>query len=242
MAKRPPKPTDGEPNPRTKKKPTAPSRSLRQISEERLADGELEELAKEMRHTSDRGAALLVAPIIEQTLEQLIERSLPRKSNAALKALYERDGALSSLFSKIHLAYAMGLIDADIRDDMGVIRRVRNVFAHARRPVSFKTKEIADECRKMKTSKDENHPLYKQIQKILGDTGGRDGARSDREAFIFHGICIHRYLLSLNIERLNRTIAEMFKMAQQLKMPVHPDLIAQARAHGIETPTAQEDC
>ncbi|MGH6889553.1 MAG: hypothetical protein ACREHF_10195 [Rhizomicrobium sp.] len=47
------------------------------------------------------------------------------------------------------MAYSLGGIDAGTRDDLHIIRSVRNVFAHANTNVSFDTDEINNACLKL---------------------------------------------------------------------------------------------
>jgi DNA-binding MltR family transcriptional regulator len=147
-----------------------------------------------LRLTSARGAAILLAANVESAIEAIIESSLPLNSKKDLEPLYARDGALSSLYSKIHLGYAMGLYDDKIRDDLNVIRRVRNAFAHTRRPIDFGTPEISDECRRITSVNDPTHPAS-TIFAI--DKGNSD----ERSLYIMAGLAISKYLLLLARKR-----------------------------------------
>jgi hypothetical protein len=62
--------------------------------------------------------------------------------------LFGRDGALSTLYGNIHLAFALQLINEAARDDLDTVRRVRNAFAHSVLPLTFQTDEIISEIRK----------------------------------------------------------------------------------------------
>jgi hypothetical protein len=64
--------------------------------------------------------------------------------------LFERDGALSTFYGNIHLAFALDLINQAVRDDLEIIRRVRNQFAHSVLPLTFQTAEISLEIHKLK--------------------------------------------------------------------------------------------
>jgi len=57
----------------------------------------------------------------------------------------------------------MGLYDGTIRDDLDAIRRVRNVFAHALKPISFATPEVADEVRKIASPRAVTFPSGRPI-------------------------------------------------------------------------------
>jgi DNA-binding MltR family transcriptional regulator len=136
-------------------------RTLRTLREDEPSKEEWEVIGKEITSTSDRSAAILLAANVENAVAKLIAENLTRNSSQVLESLYARDGALSSFFSVINLGYAMGLYDDKIRDDLDTIRRIRNSFAHARRPINFATIEISDECKKIKTINDSSHPVSK---------------------------------------------------------------------------------
>lgn len=56
---------------------------------------------------------------------------------------------MSSFSPKIYLAYAMNIIDDSVLHDLNIIRRVRNAFAHAPKPISFSTNEVKHEILKL---------------------------------------------------------------------------------------------
>jgi hypothetical protein len=70
----------------------------------------------EITGVSDRSAAILLSSHVEDSLSSSIESRLMEVSESALKPLYDRGGALSGFFAKIHLGYAMGLFDEITRD------------------------------------------------------------------------------------------------------------------------------
>jgi DNA-binding MltR family transcriptional regulator len=168
-------------------------RTLRTIDKDRLSVQELTETFQEIVGVSDRSAAILVAAHIDSALSDLIEAELLTSiEEDAIKPLYERDGALSTFFSKVHLGYAMSLYDDKVRDDLEVIRRVRNSFSHVRRAINFNTPEIADECKKFRTMNDHTHEVYKMF-----DREGRYDFEqlNNRSRFVLTGLSIWLHLM-----------------------------------------------
>src|SRR5580704_19143533 len=53
---------------------------------------------------------------------------------------------MGSLNNKVRVANAVGLITDETRSSLEVIRRIRNAFAHAMVPISFKTREVLNAC------------------------------------------------------------------------------------------------
>src|SRR5271154_3776962 len=80
-------------------------RTLRTIDKDSFTVKELTETFQEIIGVSDRSTAILVAALIDSALSDLIEAELLTSlgEEDAIKPLYERDGALSTFFSKIHL-------------------------------------------------------------------------------------------------------------------------------------------
>jgi hypothetical protein len=87
---------------------------------------------------------------LEQMLEDAILRRLTPEFGATpwREKLFGGDqpGAIDGFRSKIILGYALGLYSQQTREDFQTIRHIRNVFAHSRMNLSFKSKEIADAC------------------------------------------------------------------------------------------------
>jgi hypothetical protein len=95
---------------------------------------------------SDRGAALIMATALQTSLKGLVRIKLVHLTETENEGLFGRDAPLSTFSALIRIAYAFGLIDAEIRRDLDRIREIRNVFAHAFVPVTFETPEIVHAC------------------------------------------------------------------------------------------------
>jgi hypothetical protein len=96
--------------------------------------------------TSDRGACLLIAAQLENELEAAIVSALPKMQSDIRREMFEQDGPLATFSRKICMAAALGIIGPKTRDNFRIIRHVRNAFAHAKIPIGFETKEVADAC------------------------------------------------------------------------------------------------
>ena len=77
------------------------------------------------------GIAVLGAAIADQQLEDAILTKMHKLSRKLHDELFTGYGPLSSLSSKIALAYALDLIDRTTYKRLTVARRIRNKFAHA---------------------------------------------------------------------------------------------------------------
>jgi DNA-binding MltR family transcriptional regulator len=121
--------------------------SLYDLSRQHVRPEDRDEYIKELLGGSDRAAALVAAADVEAFLPLLIRLKVTRLDEAELKALFfERNAPLGEFAARTLVAYGLGVIDAGERDDLNIIRRVRNVFAHSVAPVTFEHELIAQEC------------------------------------------------------------------------------------------------
>jgi hypothetical protein len=208
---KPPLPNGRARNPRYKGKPPEipkeQKRTLPQIIRELPGTDEWEKLDREISTSSDRSGAILLAAQIERFLEFAIISNLQPVDDATHVALIGREGPLSTFFSKAYLGYAMGLYDGKILQDLNIIRRVRNVFAHAVRSVDFRTTEIADECAALQTADAELSGRGKY------ELSGLLGIPVSRERYMSAGNYIAIALLKLLKERAERRLLAKTLMA-----------------------------
>jgi len=116
---------------------------------------ELQELSRVLLAiggAQQRGSALLACAWLADSLgEALKTRLLPDPQS--LKILFTNRGALADFQPRIHLAYAIRLIEKDFRDELERIRDIRNEFAHLRDPVDFSDRSIRDRCQNLETAR-----------------------------------------------------------------------------------------
>ena len=89
---------------------------------------------------NDGGAAILLATNLENSLQLAIERKLPTAEKHRT----------ASFAAKIHRGYTLGLFGEETKNNLDIIRMMRNVFAHAPSPVRFSTVEIENACALLK--------------------------------------------------------------------------------------------
>jgi hypothetical protein len=132
--------------------PTADSTTLSALIRGAVTEDDLANVKNQLHRITDRSLAIISAATAERALERAIIPYLPMLDSYTFKKLISNEGPLSSFYSKIHLAFALGTIDEKNRDNLDIIRAIRNVFAHTPKTVSFSTPLIAKECRKLKLS------------------------------------------------------------------------------------------
>ena len=92
---------------------------------------------------TDRGAALIVAAVLEEQLT-LILYSFLRDSKSAKILLDGFNAPIGQFSSKIHLCHALGLIEDDEYKQLEGLRKIRNKFAHSFENIDFDTQQIKD--------------------------------------------------------------------------------------------------
>lgn len=84
------------------------------------------ETATAFHDESDRGAALLAGSFVENHLGSFLKSKMKNKDKADV--LFQGAGALATFSQRISMAYAFGFLPEAERNDLEIIRRVRNHF------------------------------------------------------------------------------------------------------------------
>jgi len=124
--------------------------ALTRIAAAELAADDFGEYYREIAEIANpRGAAILLAAHLEEALELALSRRLQiSPSSRGNVAGYDR--AMETLDGKIRMAHGIKLISDETRSNLDIVRRIRNAFAHAIKPLTFETKEIAEACQLLK--------------------------------------------------------------------------------------------
>jgi hypothetical protein len=105
---------------------------------------------------ADRATALVLGSILEQGVELSILSHCvlgwnTPESDAEQKKLFGGSGEGSMGFAvKTRMAYALGVFGPKTRDDIDIIRHIRNLFAHDRSHLTFEDSVVSDLCRQLK--------------------------------------------------------------------------------------------
>jgi len=78
---------------------------------------------------SDRAAGVLAPAFLDDLLGQLLRVKLNESTSTASLLAPDR-GALGTFSAKIDMTHSMGLIDSTTWNDLHIIRKIRNRFAH----------------------------------------------------------------------------------------------------------------
>jgi hypothetical protein len=122
------------------------------------------DLLQMLNRQTEAGNALVVSGLVEDWLEKLLLAAGRSLTNADAGRIFGMGGPLSGFAPKIEIAYMFELLDDRSRDDLRLIKSIRNAFAHTTRFVYFETDHIAQNCRKLSNWKDglDNQTCYRE--------------------------------------------------------------------------------
>jgi DNA-binding MltR family transcriptional regulator len=100
---------------------------------------------REMARETDRGSALVGAAMLEDALAAVI-RAYLRGDKGCINELFQQNAPVGTFASKSELARCLGLVDSEIHNDLHVIRKIRNEFAHRCGPANFEEVAIKQLC------------------------------------------------------------------------------------------------
>lgn len=100
--------------------------------------------------TDDHSFVLIVGSALEQAIEIALATHFVL-DEAAIVRLFddESNGPLSSFAAKIKIAYALGIFDKPVKDELDLIRQIRNSFAHSKETLTFSLPDISDACNEL---------------------------------------------------------------------------------------------
>lgn len=109
---------------------------------------EFMKLRREMLKESDRGLALYATAHIDNELEKILRNKLVG-STQHLNDIFSFNGPLGTFSSKIKLSYSLGLISKAKMNDINILRKIRNEFAHFNQSLNFETESNKILCNKL---------------------------------------------------------------------------------------------
>jgi len=99
-------------------------------------------------HAHDRTIGIVGAAYVERGIARAIRTHF--KSNPVdpdfVRVFEDESAPLRDFAAKTRLALALGVISGDEYNDLELIRRIRNVFAHAESRIGFSTEAVSDLC------------------------------------------------------------------------------------------------
>lgn len=134
---------------------------------EELTSEQLNATFVEIFKQSDRASAVVSGGILEEILQRMIIAFFLPHSNVR-KTMFDGLTPISTFGAKIDLSYHLGLINKTEYEDLKLIKKIRNDFAHSIKGINFETENIKDRCLQLQTLKNTNPPqvLFDNIKNI----------------------------------------------------------------------------
>ncbi|PHP66799.1 transcriptional regulator [Zhengella mangrovi] len=114
----------------------------------------------ELKRESDRGLALVGVALIDDKLGDTL-KAFFREGAPNGRLVDDPNAPLSTFSSRADACYALGLIDHFEFAEIGLLRKVRNEFAHAKHGLSFQSPRVQGLCSSLKADlpQDAGYPL-----------------------------------------------------------------------------------
>jgi DNA-binding MltR family transcriptional regulator len=145
-----------------------------------------------MYKESDRGLVIVVTSFIDDLMADVISSRMvnPKTAKENKKdELFDLNGPLYNLGPKVELAYRMGIINIDLKNNINKISKLRNDhFAHNRKKIVLGIRPVSDKVKSMYDSK----PMS-VLEKALGSSE----PKSAREKFTHFAYGVIIELISL---------------------------------------------
>jgi len=151
-----------------------------------LKNGNIKPL-KELFCTFEKSSDVVVAIMSYAYIEELLEKYLKayfKKNSKEIDELFHPHGPLNSMWAKSRIAYALDLISKNVLNDLNMIQKVRNEFAHrlhSTKNFNFGHEPVQSFCReleygssyKKKREKNNKKVARKQFQEAVSRLAGR---------------------------------------------------------------------
>ncbi|MEO1207769.1 MAG: MltR family transcriptional regulator [Pseudomonadota bacterium] len=128
--------------------------SLKDLLKSGWDEHDLDPLMLELTTGSDRAAAIIASTTLDNDLADLLDHILVIDNNKQRNELLtDFRSPLGSFSARIKIIYAIGIISREYVTGLENVRQIRNVFAHARKPITFETDAIKEICLKLPKTK-----------------------------------------------------------------------------------------
>lgn len=109
---------------------------------------EVIQLREALSTETDRGCALHAASYLDNELGVMLASHFVDHAKTHIELL-DGTGGLATFSARIAIAFALGLISENVRNDLTLIRKIRNDFGHNPAQIGFDQEAIANRCREL---------------------------------------------------------------------------------------------
>lgn len=145
--------------------------ALKKISIGRLSPADMDPIMRDIMVQSDRGAAIIMGALVDDTLAKVIA---PRMDGVDQADLFGEHRPMYNLEAKIVIGNALKIYQTHTRKALVGFKEIRNFFAHAPLDITFQTTQIAAYCGDIKVPW-----LESTIVQIQPTYGGKSAVRDE---------------------------------------------------------------
>ena len=137
--------------------------ALRKLSRKFPLPPEIDKIMDSLRQGTDLAVAITATSIVEAHLERLLTTKFIWRKKELAGQIFLNRGPLSDFHSKILVAEAFGHVTPNMAQELHSLKAIRNVFAHAKVPITFEHELIAREVASLR--------MFTAIQDAEKETG-----------------------------------------------------------------------
>lgn len=168
--------------------------SLRDLSRDIPSLAEQAKFADKMVKTQDPiVVAIIGQSLIENDLDELLKPHFRRSDDETWESLTSEVGPLSTFHRKVIIASAFGIFKEPTLNNIHIVRKIRNAFAHSRGPLDFSNDLILAELTKIKPHGAKKSRAYQNLSDGKGLAQyARDNPKRDDTLgrIVFVGLCL----------------------------------------------------
>jgi len=150
---------------------------------------------QEIDGESDRAIAILTFSLLEGLIEKLLRTYLNNDVRGGVGKLFEPNNLLSGASKKLDLIFALHWIDKHLYDDINILKKIRNMFAHDIAIKSFDDVKISSRIQSL------NHtekPIIQADQELVKVSYSLE--ISDRFLYLARSLlCCHNLVITLQV-------------------------------------------
>ena len=158
------------------------------------------EFQKSYKDESDRSVVILAGSFIEMTLEKYLRMKLVDSESVA--QLFSGYAPLATFSAKIEVGFALGLLPVHVYQDLKVVKKLRNIFAHEVEPWNFDSQRVGDICAN-----------FNKIKRTDGSSWELTSAREKFLSAVFFSL-LH---IDTESKRISRLVVPKFRFVEDVE-------------------------
>jgi hypothetical protein len=139
-----------------------PKPKLRDLGYLKLTREEEQALADAAVHANPTVTAIMGAVLVEHELEGFLRKRLSKRDDETWSDLTLDNGPLGTFHKKIIAAYALGIYGDVTRQNLNIVRNIRNAFAHSKKLIDFDHPLIVAELDKIAFRNERARKAFRQ--------------------------------------------------------------------------------